>query len=110
MVLDDCYNANPTSMSAALETLASIGSVPRLAVVGVMAELAESEAAHLEIADLARSLGIQLHPVGTDLYGVAPGDVSEMIDLIGSLPPEATVLVKGSRVAGLERIVDAVTE
>ena len=110
MVLDDCYNANPTSMNAALETLASIGSVPRLAIVGVMAELAESEAAHLEIADLARSLGIRLHPVGTDLYGVAPGDVSEMIDLIGSLPPEATVLVKGSRVAGLEGIVDAVTE
>lgn len=110
MVLDDCYNANPTSMNAALETLASIGSMPRLAIVGVMAELEDPEAAHLEIADLAKSLGIRLLPVGTDLYGVAPGDMSEMIDLIGSLPPEATVLVKGSRVAGLEGIVDAVTE
>jgi len=97
-------------MNAALETLASIGSMPRLAIVGVMAELEDPEAAHLEIADLAKSLGIRLLPVGTDLYGVAPGDMSEMIDLIGSLPPEATVLVKGSRVAGLEGIVDAVTE
>jgi len=109
-VLDDCYNANPTSMSAALTTLASIGAEPRLAIVGVMAELVNPEEAHLAIADLARSLGIRILPVGTDLYGVAPGDSSEMIDLIESLPPDATVLVKGSRVAGLERIVDAVTE
>ena len=109
-VLDDCYNANPTSMSAALTTLASIGAEPRLAIVGVMAELVNPEEAHLAIADLARSLGIRILPVGTDLYGVAPGDASKMIDLIESLPPDATVLVKGSRVAGLERIVDAVTE
>jgi UDP-N-acetylmuramoyl-tripeptide--D-alanyl-D-alanine ligase len=109
-ILDDCYNANPTSMNAALETLSSIGSGPRLAIVGVMAELADPQAAHLGIADLAGSLGIRLLPVGTDLYGVAPGDASEMIDLIGSLESDATVLVKGSRIAELERIVDAVTE
>lgn len=109
-VLDDCYNANPTSMEAALKTLASMGAGPRLAVVGVMAELADPQVAHLEIAELARGLGIQLLPVGTDLYGIAPVGVPEVIDVIGSLGGDVTILVKGSRVAGLEKIVDAVTE
>lgn len=108
-LLDDCYNANPTSMAAALETLASIDASQRVAVVGVMAELADPESFHREIADRARDLGIRMIAVGTDLYGVKVAGIDEVIEDIGSLGDTAVVLVKGSRVAGLEKVVDAVT-
>lgn len=107
-LLDDCYNANPTSMAAALETLASLDARRRLAVVGVMAELSDPEASHHEIADLASRLGVELMAVGTDLYGVQPRELGDVVEEIGSLEAADAVLVKGSRVAELERVVDTV--
>jgi UDP-N-acetylmuramyl pentapeptide synthase len=59
-VLDDTYNANPTSMRAALEALAGVTAVRRIAVLGEMAELEDPVAGHREIAELARALGIEL--------------------------------------------------
>ena len=56
LVLDDSYNANPTSMAAALDALAALPARRRVAVLGVMAELgAGSAAAHREIG--ARAAG-----------------------------------------------------
>ncbi|MFZ9398629.1 MAG: UDP-N-acetylmuramoyl-tripeptide--D-alanyl-D-alanine ligase [Ilumatobacteraceae bacterium] len=108
-LLDDCYNANPTSMLAALDTLAALGSGRRLAVLGLMAELDDPAEAHGRIARRARELGVEIVAVGTDLYGVNPVEIPAAIDRLRALGSNDAALVKASRVAALERVVDAVT-
>ncbi|MEY3680839.1 MAG: UDP-N-acetylmuramoyl-tripeptide--D-alanyl-D-alanine ligase [Ilumatobacteraceae bacterium] len=107
-ILDDSYNANPTSMQAALETVTRIAGRRRVAVLGLMAELDDPEASHRGIAAIARELGVELVAVGTDLYGVPPIDLEAAIELVNDLSEGDLVLAKGSRVAGLDRLVDAV--
>jgi UDP-N-acetylmuramoyl-tripeptide--D-alanyl-D-alanine ligase len=102
VVIDDAYNANPTSMVAALDALAAMPAVRRVAVLGVMAELDEAAAAHRAVADRLGEQGIELIAVGTDLYGVEPR--SDPVAAVGRLCPGTVVLVKASRVAGLERV------
>jgi UDP-N-acetylmuramoyl-tripeptide--D-alanyl-D-alanine ligase len=102
VVIDDAYNANPTSMTAALDALVAIPARRHLAVVGLMAELDDAEAAHRTIAARAIDDGIELIAVGTDLYGVAP--CADPIAAVGPLGQGTAVLVKASRVAGLDRI------
>ena len=51
VVIDDAYNANPTSMVAALDALVAMPAIRRVAVLGVMAELDEAAAAHRAVAD-----------------------------------------------------------
>lgn len=106
-LLDDTYNANPFSMRAALETLAALKSDRRVAVVGLMAELADAESQHSRIVDFARELKIELIAVGTDLYGAAPVAIEVAADLLRSLGASDAALVKASRVAQLERVVAA---
>jgi UDP-N-acetylmuramoyl-tripeptide--D-alanyl-D-alanine ligase len=108
-VLNDAYNASPTSMAAALRSLASLEADRRVAVVGVMAELGDLEVeGHRSIAALAEELGIELLPVGTDHYGREPvAGPTEAVDALGDLAPGTAVLVKGSRVAGLEVVAAA---
>jgi UDP-N-acetylmuramoyl-tripeptide--D-alanyl-D-alanine ligase len=107
-ILNDAYNANPTSMRAAVESLASMQADRRVAVLGLMAEIEEPEPAHREIAGYARSLGVELFAVGTDLYGIEPLDGPEAaVAAVGPLGPSDVVLVKASRSAGLERVVAA---
>ena len=67
-VVNDCYNANPMSMRAALEHLAGSDAVRRVAVLGAMAELGAGSAGfHREIGAHASALGIDvLVPVGED--------------------------------------------
>ncbi len=101
IVINDAYNANPMSMRAALESLAALPAGRRVAILGVMAELDDPVAAHAEVASLARRLGIELVAVGTDLYGVRPTD--DPVALVGELSARDAVLVKASRVGGLER-------
>jgi UDP-N-acetylmuramoyl-tripeptide--D-alanyl-D-alanine ligase len=103
-VVNDAYNANPTSMAAALEALAAMDATRRIAIVGVMAEIEDPGPAHLEIAARARALGLELVAVGTELYGVAP--VDDVAAHLGELGPDVAVLVKASRAAGLERVAD----
>lgn len=120
-ILNDSYNASPASMAAALRSLAALdladgaggGGDPeprRLAVVGLMAELGDNaEVEHRNIAVLAADLGIQLLAVGTDLYGAeSVADIAAAEKwLRGWAPREAdAVLVKGSRVAGLEVLAE----
>lgn len=109
LLLDDSYNANPTSMRSALASLAHLDVRRRVAVVGVMAELGpESAAHHREIAEEAAAAGIELVPVGTDLYGVEPvADPEALLTTIGPPAPGEAVLLKGSRVAGLDRVARA---
>lgn len=110
LLLDDCYNANPTSMQSALETLADIPGRRHLAVVGVMAELEEPEYLHRAASTWAEEHGIEVVAVDTDLYGPAGVDVETAIERALQLDHDDVVLVKGSRVAALERVVDALTE
>ena len=110
LLLDDCYNANPTSMSAALETLVEIPARRHVAIVGLMAELDEPAALHAEMRTWAEEHGVQLIAVATDLYGVEAVDIDTAVDRALQLTHEDVLLIKGSRVAGLERIVDALIE
>jgi UDP-N-acetylmuramyl pentapeptide synthase len=123
-ILDDTYNANPTSVGAALATLAAAADAPRRVVVlGDMLELgAISESAHREMGravagsgaaefigvgrwaqvavDAARQAGLaESHHVSTFEDTVAL--------LLKRLAPGDAVLVKGSRGMRMERVVDA---
>jgi UDP-N-acetylmuramoyl-tripeptide--D-alanyl-D-alanine ligase len=99
-------------MAAALRSLATLPASRRLAVLGVMAELGDrSVEEHARIADLAADLGIEVLAVGTDRYGVAPLDdapaaVAAVRAVLADGPSDTAVLVKGSRVAGLEAVAD----
>ena len=109
VVLNDAYNANPTSMAAALRSLAALEGDRRIAVLGYMAELGADEGTeHRQVAALTRSLGIDVIAVGTELYGVDPvADVDAALDALGTVGAGDVVLVKASRMAGLERVAAA---
>ncbi|MGQ0831797.1 MAG: UDP-N-acetylmuramoyl-tripeptide--D-alanyl-D-alanine ligase [Microthrixaceae bacterium] len=108
LVLNDAYNANPTSTLAALESLAALPADRRIAVLGVMAELgAESNTAHAAVAAEAARLGVRVVAVAARQYGAEDVDsVEEAVELLGPLGAGDAVLVKGSRVAGLERLAE----
>lgn len=104
VVLNDAYNANPTSMMAALDALAALPQTGRkVAVLGIMAELDHDAAArHRAMADHAHALNIEVVPIATADYGVeAYPDPRVVLDQLGE---GDAVLFKGSRVAGLERL------
>ena len=110
LVINDCYNANPISMRAALEHLAGLDG-RRIAVLGTMAELGpDQDRFHAEIGDLARELGIDtVVGVGPVAGGYRPdhwvADTTEAAQVVEPLlGPDAKVLVKGSRSAGLEAV------
>ena len=114
LVVNDAYNANPTSMRAALLDLAErADGRRRVAILGRMAELgAESARYHDEIASLLGELGIELviavgeeapaYLTGAD--GVAVADAAAFEEIAPLLAPGDAILVKGSRSVGLEGI------
>jgi len=106
-ILDDSYNANPISVAAALRTVAENPAKKRYAVLGVMAEVLHSDMAHQEIAALCRQLGIELLSLETDLYGVEAMSLADIESTLSGLDVSDVVLVKGSRVAATERVVQA---
>lgn len=107
-VLNDAYNANPASTEAALRALRRLGAPRATAVLGPMAELGEHAAVeHERIAALADELEVRLVAVGAPEYGDRAAhvdDLEQAIAVVGPLGPDDAVLVKGSRVAGLERL------
>ncbi len=105
-VIDDSYNANPLSMRAALETLASIRADKKVAFCGLMAELAEPEKEHTVIREYASQLGIELVAVNTDLYGVDAVSFDQAKDRLAKLNRDDAALVKGSKVTGLVRLCE----
>lgn len=112
-VINDAYNANPDSMRAGLAALVAVGAGRRTwAVLGRMGELgADAAAAHAEVADVARELGVdELVAVDAPEYGAATevAGVDEVLALLRrELAPGDVVLVKASRAAGLERLAAA---
>ena len=102
IVINDTYNANPESMRAALDALVAVPADRRIAVLGVMAEIDDPELEHRGVAAYAAERNIHVIAVGTRLYGVEP--IREADDLGLSVAGGDAILVKGSRVAGLERL------
>jgi UDP-N-acetylmuramoyl-tripeptide--D-alanyl-D-alanine ligase len=119
-VIDDCYNANPMSMRAALDDLAVSAGGRRVAVLGDMLELGPQEDRfHAETGAQARAAGVELLvAVGpraahmADGYGdgvvTLPDAAAAAAALPGLVEPGDTVLVKGSRGVGLEVVAPAI--
>jgi UDP-N-acetylmuramoyl-tripeptide--D-alanyl-D-alanine ligase len=120
--IDDSYNANPDSMKAALRTLVELESDgKRIAVLGQMLELgAESARGHREVGETAATLGIDhLISVGDEIIAHAAeeaglqktevaSDTSQAAEMLAEIvSPGDLVLVKGSRSARTERVIEA---
>jgi UDP-N-acetylmuramoyl-tripeptide--D-alanyl-D-alanine ligase len=111
VVVNDAYNANPDSMRAALDSISRMSARRRIAVLGVMAELDDPAAGHRRVLADAHEWGIEVIAVGTDLYGTdAVADVDEVVAAVGPIGNGDVVLVKASRVAGLERVAAALLD
>jgi UDP-N-acetylmuramoyl-tripeptide--D-alanyl-D-alanine ligase len=115
LLIADCYNANPTSMRAALVHLTDAADGRRrVAVLGDMAELGSgAEDFHRQIGGLARELGTELTigigPLARGYDGLWFATVKEALAALPSLlQPQDAVLVKGSRSMGLEAVVEAI--
>jgi UDP-N-acetylmuramoyl-tripeptide--D-alanyl-D-alanine ligase len=114
LLVNDCYNANPISMRAALDHLASLDANGRhVAVLGEMRELGSSaEEYHREIGAHARQLGVEpILGVGGLGRDYAPDawapDAEAAIPLAEAMiQPGDAVLIKGSRAVGLELLTD----
>ena len=113
LVVNDCYNANPLSMRAAIGYVAGLDRVRKIAVLGLMGELgADEDKFHREIGEYAREHGIDLViGVGDTAAGYGPDhqvDSPEAAaDLVSGLIRQGdVVLVKGSRSAGLEVVAE----
>ena len=124
-LINDAYNANPASMRAAVDTLAAMATGNRrIAVLGDMAELGSfTELAHFRIGETLARLGIdELVTVGARAHRIAEGalaagmsaqhvrvteDAESAAETLGELAEAGdVVLVKASRVMGLEVVVD----
>ena len=110
LIIDDSYNANPASMSAALQALSVTKASRRIAVLGVMAELSEPERDHSEIAGLAKKLGIEVLAIGTDMYGMQSRTLDEVAAMLSAVENSTAILIKGSRVAQLEKLVSRLVD
>jgi UDP-N-acetylmuramoyl-tripeptide--D-alanyl-D-alanine ligase len=111
VLVNDCYNANPVSMRAALDHLAGLGAQRTVAVLGRMGELGPDEVAyHREVGAHARAAGIDLvvgvgapaREYDPDELLADPGEAAEWLD--AHLEPGDAVLIKGSRSVGMETI------
>jgi len=117
-LIDDSYNANPSSARAGLEVLSELPG-RRWLVLGDMAELGDfANDSHREVGELARTLGIErLYTFGTlaalaaETFGAGAEryrDVTELARALdAAITPDVRLLIKGSRVNRLERVVDA---
>ncbi|MFD2101704.1 UDP-N-acetylmuramoyl-tripeptide--D-alanyl-D-alanine ligase [Flagellimonas iocasae] len=115
-IILDAYNANPTSMRAALENFNAMQAENKTLIIGDMFELGPTAAEeHQTIADLAESLGFQtVFLVGKNFYGtktpLAKFDSFDGLkEHIQKNPlQKGMVLIKGSRGMALERVLDLV--
>jgi UDP-N-acetylmuramoyl-tripeptide--D-alanyl-D-alanine ligase len=116
-IIMDAYNANPSSMRAALENLHHIQTSYKTAILGDMFELGtESMAKHRELLDIARELSInQLLVCGKDFLKARKNndtalffeDKEKLKSWLAAHPiQQGIVLLKGSRGMGLESLLE----
>lgn len=111
-IIADFYNANPSSMFAALHNLAMIDQGDKKAILGDMLELGSvSEAEHENIIAICEELGIDAYFVGAEFAKQNPpqnrsfANVNELNDYLSENPiHNGVVLVKGSRGIHLENV------
>lgn len=117
----DAYNANPTSMEAALKNFANVESDNKVAMLGDMLELgSESVAEHVRIAEMAISLGLKrvcfvgaefakaLESISTDDDVVAFTTSAELTEWLKETGlSDAVILIKGSRGTRMEKTMEA---
>jgi UDP-N-acetylmuramoyl-tripeptide--D-alanyl-D-alanine ligase len=119
LVIDDCYNANPMSMRAALDDLAMSASGRKLAVLGDMLELGSEEARyHEEIGAFAGEAGVDVlitvGPLAARMAETFGGETHRTADAAEAaaltrelLRPGDTIVVKASRGVGLEVVAQS---
>jgi len=125
IILDDCYNANPQSVTAALEVLAKTDCERKVAVLGDMGELGElTNQAHFNVGALAAMLGVDLViAIGEKAAKIADGaelsggevlhfatKEEAMETLKEELKPGTTMLVKASHSMHFSELVDMLQE
>ena len=118
-IIDDCYNANPTSVKASLDTLVNF-SGRKVAILGDMKELGTEELKlHYETGKYAKDKGVDLviaaGPLAKELAKGADGEWFESVEQVKSAIPALinkgdTVLVKASHSMHFEEIVDFLKE
>ena len=120
-LIDDSYNANPDSLEAGIKVLCSLQGSAWLAL-GDMAELgSETEALHRKAARTARQYGIEkffgigeMSCIASEEFGESGycfERIEEMAEMILSqIHQGVNLLVKGSRAAGMEKLVEALTQ
>ncbi len=118
VLINDCYNANPMSMRAAIDDLSESAPARRVAVLGDMLELGpQAQRFHREIGEHAAARGVDLlvtvGPLAAIMRETFTGETHSVPDAAGAvdvleelLRERDTVLVKGSRGVGLERVAE----
>ena len=113
LLVNDCYNANPVSMRAALDHLATLEAPRAVAVLGYMGELgSDGPQFHRDVGAHARTTGIDVvvgvgapaREYDPDELVADPGEAAEWLD--AHLEPGDAVLIKGSRAVGMETIAE----
>ncbi len=122
VVINDCYNANPMSMRAALDDLAETARARRVAVLGDMLELGSQERTfHAQLGRHARTAGVELlvtvgplAQAAAEAFGAGATALAGAADAARALPgllrDGDTVLVKASRGVGLEVVAEALAD
>jgi UDP-N-acetylmuramoyl-tripeptide--D-alanyl-D-alanine ligase len=117
LLVNDCYNANPVSMRAALDQLSALGGMRTVAVLGGMGELGpESADYHRGVGAYARDrsidfllgVGALAREYGPDELVADPGEAAEWLE--SHLEQGDVVLIKGSRSVGMEAIAKELVE
>jgi UDP-N-acetylmuramoyl-tripeptide--D-alanyl-D-alanine ligase len=119
-LIDDSYNANPSSVRAGIEVLAGLDGRKWL-VLGDMAELGNfAESSHTDIGVFAREHGVErLFATGTlaalavESFGRGGqwfAEANALAEALHAAPPDVRMLIKGSRVNRLERVVEALVQ
>lgn len=117
LVIDDSYNANPDAVKAAIDVLVQYKG-QRALVLGTMGEQGiNAQQVHRDVVEYARSCGVeQLYMVGefaeqsTQAFGRSYRNMDELLRDIENGINAETILVKGSRSAGMERVVEALID
>ena len=121
--IDDSYNANPDSMKAALRTLVELpADGKRIAVLGEMKELgSQSDQSHREVGEIAAAFGVDcVIAIGSVAAAIAEAaahgglknsavvrSTSEAVELLSQIAaPGDLVLIKGSRAARTEQVIE----